>query len=285
VTRLERRARLLLRAYPAGYRRDRGQEIAGTLLEATPAGRDWPLPRESGALIMAGLRARAAANGRLGTQAGLRLAALLGTAVYLALWAALNTADGWQEAPLVLLTAAAVAAGWLEGRIAVKAIMAAAAAAALLIYALASGGSLVWVLLPMACLAVFAGLAAGPRPPRAWLWMPAAVAATGPALGGLAMALATGRSYLDLLSDGTGVALLAVLAASVLWLAVDARPVIGVLAAVSLGGLGIAASIPHVSVRSLLPVLALWLLAPAVLAAPALWRLHRQAAQPGRTAL
>jgi hypothetical protein len=78
MTRLGRRTRLLLRAYPAGYRCAHAEEIAGTLLEATAAGRAWPLPRESRALIMAGLRARAAANGRLGMWAGLRLAALLG---------------------------------------------------------------------------------------------------------------------------------------------------------------------------------------------------------------
>jgi hypothetical protein len=56
VTRLERRARLPSRAYPAGYRRDRGGEITGTLLEAIPAGRDWPMPRECWALVMAGHR-------------------------------------------------------------------------------------------------------------------------------------------------------------------------------------------------------------------------------------
>jgi len=33
---LERRARALLRAYPAEYRRERGEEIIGTLLEAAP---------------------------------------------------------------------------------------------------------------------------------------------------------------------------------------------------------------------------------------------------------
>jgi hypothetical protein len=283
VTRLERRALLLLRAYPAGYRRDHGEEIAGTLLEATPAGRDWPLPRESRALIMAGLRARAAANGRLGTRAGLRQAALLGMAVYLAFPAAVSFLGGWQEAPVGLLTAAAVAAGWRAGRTAAKAAMAAAAAAAWVIHGLASGGGLTPVLAEVACLVLFAGLAAGPRPPRAWLWMPAAVAATGPALAGLPPAMAAGRHYPALLADVPVLALLAVAAAAVLWLAVDARPVIGLLVAISLQGL-IAAAVPHMSVRYLLTMLAFWLLAPAVLAAPALWRLHRQAAWPGRTA-
>ena len=48
--RLERRARWLLRAYPAAYRADRGEEITGTLLEATPPGRDWPPPWETARL-------------------------------------------------------------------------------------------------------------------------------------------------------------------------------------------------------------------------------------------
>lgn len=282
MTRLERRAQLLLRAYPAGYRRDRGEEIADTLLEATPAGRDWPLPRESRALVMAGLRARAAANGRLGTQTGLRLAAQLGIAVYLALWAALNAADGWQYAPLVLLTIATVAAGWLDGRIAKK--VAAAAVVAVIIYSRSSGGSLIWALLPVACLAVFASLAAGPRPPRAWLWMPAAVALTGPVLFGLALPLTAGRGYADLVADGTVLAVVTVLAAAVLWIAVDARPVIGLLVTVSLFGMETSAGLPHPSVRSVLTMLAAWLLAPAVLAALALWRLRRQAALSGRMA-
>jgi hypothetical protein len=41
AARLERRARTLLRAYPADYRRDRAEELIGTLLEATPAGRSF----------------------------------------------------------------------------------------------------------------------------------------------------------------------------------------------------------------------------------------------------
>jgi hypothetical protein len=40
---LERRCMLLMRAYPAGYRRERGDEIIATLLEATPQGRGRPL--------------------------------------------------------------------------------------------------------------------------------------------------------------------------------------------------------------------------------------------------
>ena len=81
--RLERRARWLLRAYPAAYRADWGEEIAGTLLEAIPSGRDWPPPRETASLIAAGLRARRAANLRQGLAASLRQTAMVGAALYL----------------------------------------------------------------------------------------------------------------------------------------------------------------------------------------------------------
>jgi hypothetical protein len=50
---LVRRARWLVRAYPAAYRAGRGEEIIGTLLEATPPGRNWPPSREAVSVIAA----------------------------------------------------------------------------------------------------------------------------------------------------------------------------------------------------------------------------------------
>ena len=47
VNALERRCRRFLRVYPAAYRRERAEEIIGTLLEATPraaTGRDCATP-------------------------------------------------------------------------------------------------------------------------------------------------------------------------------------------------------------------------------------------------
>lgn len=55
---LERRCRWLLRAYPAWYRRDRGGEMLGTLLEASPHGARWPSFRDARALVIGGLRVR-----------------------------------------------------------------------------------------------------------------------------------------------------------------------------------------------------------------------------------
>ncbi len=51
VTALERRCQWLLRVYPAGYRRERGEEMLGTLLEATPPDRRWPTLRDGLALF------------------------------------------------------------------------------------------------------------------------------------------------------------------------------------------------------------------------------------------
>jgi hypothetical protein len=58
VSPLERRCRWLLRAYPAWYRRDRGGEMLGTLLEASPPGARWPSFRDARALVFGGLRVR-----------------------------------------------------------------------------------------------------------------------------------------------------------------------------------------------------------------------------------
>lgn len=82
-SRLERHARLLVRAYPPAYRAGRGEEIIGTLLEATPRGRSWPPAYEVASVISGGLRARRAANLRQGLTTSLRQAAILAAAVYL----------------------------------------------------------------------------------------------------------------------------------------------------------------------------------------------------------
>jgi hypothetical protein len=58
VTPLERHCRWLLRVYPAWYRRERAEEMLGTLLEASPPRRRWPSLRDVRALVIGGLRVR-----------------------------------------------------------------------------------------------------------------------------------------------------------------------------------------------------------------------------------
>ncbi len=56
---LQRRYALLLRCYPADYRRSRGDEMLATLVESAAAGQRRPTWREATALVLGGLRARA----------------------------------------------------------------------------------------------------------------------------------------------------------------------------------------------------------------------------------
>lgn len=84
MSRLERRARLLLRAYPPQYRADRGEEILGTLLEASAEGARRPGLRDSWSILAGGIRARGDRNRAAGLAASLRLAVIVGMALYLA---------------------------------------------------------------------------------------------------------------------------------------------------------------------------------------------------------
>src|SRR5262249_21952028 len=76
--RREGSARLLLRAYPPAYREERGEEMIGTMLEATPEGQDWPSVRDSWSLLAGGLKARAAVNRQVPVSTAVRQAAVLG---------------------------------------------------------------------------------------------------------------------------------------------------------------------------------------------------------------
>jgi hypothetical protein len=50
-----RRYRWLLATYPRAYRRRRGEEILGTLLDELPPGRERPTIRQAAGLVLAGL--------------------------------------------------------------------------------------------------------------------------------------------------------------------------------------------------------------------------------------
>ena len=58
VTKLERRYRWLLHAYPAWFRRERSAQMLGTLLAASPPSQKWPSVRDARALGIGGLRIR-----------------------------------------------------------------------------------------------------------------------------------------------------------------------------------------------------------------------------------
>ncbi len=182
VTPLERRSRLLLRAYPAAYRRERGEEMIGTLLETTPD-RAWPRLQDVRALVAGGLKARAAQNRRISAAANLRVAVMAGSSLYLVMLAAeflgiglgelrLNPMPAWYWPVLVGASlAATVLLAWVT-RPAIAAISALAAAVA--VYFLDRGPAhLLWPFMPVfVSLAVIVLLAPRQsRPPRKWLWL------------------------------------------------------------------------------------------------------------------
>ncbi len=78
---LERRCRLLLRAYPPEYRAERGEEILSTLLDGMPAGRRAPGLADAVDLVGNGLRLRWGLVGIAGLDAGLTLAAPVAVAL------------------------------------------------------------------------------------------------------------------------------------------------------------------------------------------------------------
>ncbi len=58
MTPLERRYRILLRAYPNAYRDERQAELLGVLLDSAPKGQTRPAPREAIDLVCSGTRTR-----------------------------------------------------------------------------------------------------------------------------------------------------------------------------------------------------------------------------------
>lgn len=242
---LERRARALLRAYPAEYRHGRGEEIIGTLLEAAPPGRSFPSAREAWSLIAAGRHARAARNRRPGVKANVRLALLLGISIYLSIHFGLALAgsvlgffpgQSWLTNTTLALGTAMALAPWLGSRAAATAL--AISAGALVAYGDLRGNhggtttmSVAEILIVMAVLAALSG---GPvRLPRSWLWLP----------GAFPLALVAGRllSPLHVLGPGPDllgyleVGALVLLAVVVIcWLVTDPRPAFALCLAVLL---------------------------------------------------
>jgi hypothetical protein len=288
VTALERRSRVLLRAYPAVYRRVRGEEIIGTLLEATPIGRTWPRPRDVRALVTGGLKARAAQNRHLTTAANLRIAVMLGVALYLSGWTALfmrstvgqfeSTAitravlTAWPATLTGLLVAATVVLAWLAPRI--VALSAALLAAAAVIFYVAPHydmlGTAITLVLCLAALLALPPHAA--RPSRRWLWF----------VGALFLAVLASTANLG---DGPvwqvaqlllAMLLLLVAVGSIVWMGVDARLAIAVLTC--LGLIVMQSQVTNLTHGgSALMSVQLGLIIAAV-AAPASWLLRRQSA-------
>ncbi|HEY6492390.1 MAG TPA: hypothetical protein VIZ43_03895 [Trebonia sp.] len=288
-TSLERRARVLLLAYPAEYRRERAEEMIGTLLEATPPGRSFPSARDAWGLIAGGRHARAARNGGLSARANLRLTLLLASSFYLGQDAAMtlvNQRGQWFAVVSGIFTLALALAPWLRSRAATTALI------------IPGGGLYAWTLLGLShpsvpsaiqgvdwdapgliAVGALVALSGGsPRLPRSWVWLswlaPAVVLAVrlSPFHGGI---VRESNVYLYTL-----VALAAVV---VCWLATDARPALALCVAELLtltpsliiwtataGSWSMAAA----ELMSYVP----WLAVIAPIMLPAVWLLRRQTA-------
>jgi hypothetical protein len=291
---------MLLRAYPGGYRRERGEEIIATLLEATPEGRRRPLARDMRALIMGGLRARAAQHRGVTTAVNLRLAVLAGVCIYLGTAAAADLAsfaagdpgrewlalalpagwpvllaDGWPVLLAGLLMAAAVAVAWLARRLFVTGASLAAAAAASYLFVYVERDS--FLVTEVVCLAAVVALAGGTghRSP-AWLWLIGTVVAALALPGFLPVITIAYISWWEIIALGM---YLAVIVAAVAWVAIDARPLVAMAAYTLLWlvppRLGNLAGIGNLFHSPALP-------AAAAIAALALWRLRRQSQRQAR---
>ncbi len=82
---LAHRYELLMRAYPAAYRRERAGEIVDTMLEAADPDRSWPSLGEAAAMLLGGFRVRTGTNLRRPLPTTLRYSAILG-ALLLIVW-------------------------------------------------------------------------------------------------------------------------------------------------------------------------------------------------------
>jgi len=295
AARLERRARTLLRAYPADYRRDRAEEVIGTLLEATPAGHSFPSARDAQALIAGGVRARAARNRRLSTTTNLRLALLLGLSIFLAFnvnfflaaWEVGDGRFGWLAIAAGLLSVAAALAPWLGRRAVTTAIV--FPAAALLAYEMLSEMSgerltpradtescLAWMLVAMGALAALSG--GQGRLPRSWLCLPCLPLA---GLAGLGLLSFSGEAHMMAGFHLPEYAILLLPAVVACWFVTDARPAFGFVAAALLTFLLWDLDIlPLVRIPTWDAVL--FVLVPLAVGLaimlPLAWLLHRQAA-------
>ncbi|GIJ25498.1 hypothetical protein Vqi01_06600 [Micromonospora qiuiae] len=162
MTELERRYRRLLRAYPADYRRDRGDEIVGTYLDLAIAERRWPSLADAADLLRGGLRQRLRAAGATDLIPGVRLAGLLAltTAAFLAgFWAGVEPNGPnpeWNVPSFGPFVSVGVIAwfAWL-------------APALLMLFAPGrpTRAAIAVALLATAALPVVSGLAGSPRPP------------------------------------------------------------------------------------------------------------------------
>jgi len=268
VTPIERRYRRLLLAYPADYRRERGEEIVATLLDGADPARSRPTTGEAADVVLGGLRRRLGLDVVPGLATGARTAAPY----------ALALAAGLSAFLLVCFEAAPVPGGWLRalrpahaaGTVGVVAY--ACWLAALAAYALArppvARAALGVATAATATVPLLAGVLGADRPP---LW----TVGTLTAFGFVALVGYRGPSTVERAGTVAG-ALAAALSASVLLVArlpVDAPRWHGYYQpAITISGLLVAVALATVLVRAYTDrPAAPWLWAALLLGLPGAW--------------
>jgi len=284
---LERRCRTLLRIYPRWYRRQRGDEMLATLLEASRPGHRWPSAHDTRALIVGGLKVRAAQDQRLTTGASLRLAAQLGVAMTLLMLVANSLTSAiltWEHVygpyprsgflfASGLLGLAAVVAAWFAPR-PVFVVLAAAAAAASAYFVWAGNRSA--AILPVGFLVTLAALVLfGDRMPRSWLWLAGGLFATDVLATLVPSVLFVFRPLALIL----WIAPLIILGVAVLWAFLDARPAMAVAIYITCAFLAshLINSIAYWPAGIVSWPMLVYAIVAVVIASGSFWRLRRQA--------
>jgi len=253
-----------------------------TYHDCPPCVRAWPLPRDIRGLITGGLCARAALNRHRSTVANLREAVLVGVTAYFAfsvvgiagfLLASVGEPRfapfDWLQVLGAVLTLATAVTAWAGARRAVVLIFAIPAAGAVVLagpWQFSLFGSAVTEL---ACLAVLVALGDGEPPNPRWLRPIGAVV--------FALLIPVSSSERATLLV---ICLLSLVIASIVWLAVDGRPMIAF--AVFLLALSLPTTIDEFGAGMVSPVGVRVLGISGAIAALAVWRLRHQSAHPGR---
>lgn len=173
----ERIGRAALSAYPPAVRDTRGLEMLGMLLD-TAERSNRALVRETGSLVLGGLRERRALTARAGTRRLLADACCQAAMIFLMLWliSAVNTPGGAGLSRHVRVQDAVLAAILACALVGYERIAALSGLAALIAYGpLGPHIHLVWlarVLVPTACLVVMISAPQRrPRDPRRLVWL------------------------------------------------------------------------------------------------------------------